>query len=231
MDTTQSYRFPSLAEFNPALIRPARRLSRIDEAAVSEAIARGYAEGRASGNAEAEKHGELAYKTARSEGLAAGHGEGLTAMQSAGEALGAALKEFNQQRASLTQECEQFCVDLTLAIVSRIVEASPVRAEFVTREIRNALKLLAPEPATAIFLNPDDHKLTAESLADLPLKADDTLTSGHARVETGRLVVEAGIEPAFAQIKSAVLEVKRARNQQTSTGSQGRARKSTKAKK
>ena len=94
-----------------------------------------------------------------------------------------------------------------MAVVARLVEASAVRAEFVARAVAAALRVLAPEPPSAIFLNPADRKLAQDAFAGLPLKDDETLASGHARVEAGRLLVEAGIEPAFEQIKAALLEV------------------------
>ena len=229
MSTAQSYRFPTLSEFDPAILSlGVRSRSRADEAAVTDAIARGYAEGRARGETEAAAASSSARDDGFREGLAAGHEEGRGEMLRSAEALGAALAEFNEQRATLSRECEQFCVDLALAIVARIVDESPIRAEFVTREVSKALKLLAPDPATEIHLNPDDYKLAKDAFAGLPLKDDPTLTSGHVRVEAGRLLVEAGIEPAFEQIKSAVLEVKKQRTQQRAAKGATKTRARTK---
>jgi flagellar biosynthesis/type III secretory pathway protein FliH len=214
MNSAQTFRFPTMSEFNPALIsNGARRRSRADEEAVADAIARGYAEGLSRGEHEGNAIATQVREEARREGRAAGHAEGQAGMLATAAALGAALADFNEQRGTLTRECEQFCVDIALAVVARIVDESPVRAEFVTREIAKALKLLAPEAPTAIYLNPDDHKLTKGAFDGLPLKEDPTLESGNTRVEAGRLLVEAGIKPALEQIKSAVLEVKKQRTQ------------------
>ncbi|HUA35769.1 MAG TPA: FliH/SctL family protein [Candidatus Binataceae bacterium] len=230
MSTAQSYRFPTLSEFDPAVLSLGiRSRSRADETAVADAITRGYAEGRERGETEVAAAVSSARENGFREGLASGHEEGRVEMLRTAEALGAALAEFNEQRATLSHECEQFCVDLALAIVTRIVDESPVRAEFVTREVSKALKLLAPEPATEIHLNPDDHKLAKDAFAGLPLKDDATLSPGHVRVEAGRLLVEAGIEPALEQIKSAVLEVKKqrtlARAAKTATKTRTRTKK------
>lgn len=232
MSTAQTYRFPTMTEFSPSVHGSgARRRSRSDEQAIAEAIARGFAEGRADGESVGAASAATVREDARREGLAAGHEEGRAGIVLTAEALGAALAEFKEQRATLTRECEQFCVDLALAIVSRIAETSPVRAEFVTREVAKALKVLAPEAATAIYLNPDDHKLAKDAFEGLPLKEDPRIPSGHSRVEAGRLLVESGIEPALEQIKSAVLEVKKQRTQPKAASAKKAPSKASKAKK
>jgi flagellar biosynthesis/type III secretory pathway protein FliH len=228
MSTAQAYRFPNLSELEPAIASfGARRRSRTDEAAIANAISRGYEEGRSRGETEANAVIAAARDEAFRKGLTAGQEEGRAAVLNTAQALGAALAEFNEQRTTLSRECEQFCVDIALAIVARIVDESPVRAEFVTREVTKALKVLTPEQPTAIYLNPDDHKLAKDAFADLPLHEDGNLVSGHARIEAGRLLVEAGIEPAFEQIKSAVLEMKKQRTQPRAASSKKAAAKTT----
>ena len=78
----------------------------------------------------------------------------------------------------------------------------------VVRSVKCALKALAPENPSAIFLNPKVSKHVAVATEGLPLRDDENLSTGSARVEAGRLLVESSIDEAFEQIRTAVLELK-----------------------
>ena len=65
-------------------------------------------------------------------------------MNSAADALRAALEAFDLDRVKVATEAEAFCVDLALAIVERIIETDKARAEFARRATKAALKALAP---------------------------------------------------------------------------------------
>ena len=43
---------------------------------------------------------------------------------------------------------------------------------------------------------------------ELPLRDDENLSNGDARVEAGRLLVQGSIDEAFEQIRNAILELK-----------------------
>lgn len=178
------------------------------EAARADAIARGSAEGLERGREEAKLEARELLESSYREGIAKGHADGLAEMNGAAEALRGALDEFSLERANVVAEAESFCVNLTLAVVARLIDADETRAEFVRRSVAKALQALAPEAPTAVFLNPSDLKCVAETMSDLPLQEDATLASGTSRVEAGRLLVESTLEEAFNQLRSAVLETK-----------------------
>jgi flagellar biosynthesis/type III secretory pathway protein FliH len=177
-------------------------------AAFAEADARGHADGLARGREEAKTEARELLETSYQDGITRGQAAGLAEMKLAAESLGDALRNFELERANLLAEAEAFCADLALAIVARLVEADKVRAEFIHRTTQLALKVLAPEAPTAVFLNPVDCKAAAKAMRDLPLREDATLAPGTARVEAGRLLVESSLDEAFAQVRSAVLETK-----------------------
>lgn len=176
--------------------------------AFSDATGRGYAEGLARGREEARGEARQLLETSFQEGIARGHAAGLAELNLAAESLRDALRAFELERANLPAEVEAFCADLALAIVTRIVAADKVRAEFIHHTTQAALKALAPEAPTAVFLNPADFKAAVRAMSDLPLREDATLAPGTSRVEAGRLLVESSIDEAFAQVRSAVLETK-----------------------
>ena len=213
MTHAQTFEFPALGEFNRfgQRVAPEAVEDPCEQNAYREAIARGYAEGLAQGRAEAESVTEIAAATARQQGIELGRAEGLAEMQQLAAALGEAFAGFEAEHAALVREAEALCVDLALAIVARLVETNAVRAEFVSRTARASLKVLAPEAPAVIFVNPSDRKLSGKALERLTVRDDDTLVSGSVRVEAGRLLVEGGIDLAFEQIRSAVVEVKNRR--------------------
>jgi len=207
-----TYSFPTLVEMGRLCGNESSAAGAgSDQLAVEQAIADGYQTGLLQGQAAAEAIAKEVTQAARKEGFEQGRNEGLAGLRPVADALSEALSALSQEETNLVRECESFCVDLTLAIVARLIEVDTVRAEFVSRAVAAALKVLAPQPPSAIFMNPTDRAYAQPVLQGLPLQDDETLTTGHTRVEAGRLVVEAGIEDALAQIQSAVLNVKRGR--------------------
>ncbi len=208
MATAKSFAFPARSNLDRFERQAEQARNARLEAALADAIARGYTEGLARGREEATCEARELLESSTREGLAQGHAAGLDQMNLAAAALRNALDAFVAERAELAAEAEAFCVDLALAIVARLVEADKTRAEFVRRSTQAALKALAPEAPTAVFLNPADLKCAGKPMKDLPLQEDETLAPGTARVEAGRLLVESSIEEAFAQVRTAVVEVK-----------------------
>src|ERR1039457_2586630 len=158
MTTAKSFAFPARSRLD-AFERAADHARNAElEAALADAIARGYAEGRARGREEPQADARELLESSSREGSERGHAAGLAEMNTAAEALRSALGAFDLERANVVAEAEAFCVDLALAIVGRVVEADKPRADFVRRSTQAALKALAPEAPTAVFLNPADLK-------------------------------------------------------------------------
>ncbi len=178
------------------------------EAALADAIARGYAEGLGRGREEAKAEARSLLETSCREGLERGHAAGLAEMTSAADALRAALEAFDLDRVKVATEAEAFCVELAVAIAERIIETDKARAEFARRATNAALKALAPAAPSAVYLNPADLKCIGTSMSELPLKEDATLAPGTSRVQAGRLLVESSLDEAFAQVRAAVIEIK-----------------------
>ena len=206
--TAKSFAFPARNKLDAFEQQASQARNAQLEAALADAIARGYAEGLARGRQEAKAEAKDLLETSGREGREDGHEAGLAEMNSAADALRAALEAFEVDRTKVLTEAEAFCVDLVLAIVGRIIESDKARAEFARRATQAALKALAPAAPTAVFLSPEDLKLAGKAMSSLPLQEDATLASGTSRVEAGRLLVESSMDEAFTQIRAAVIEVK-----------------------
>jgi flagellar biosynthesis/type III secretory pathway protein FliH len=204
----QPYAFPLMSKLDESLLAAERAREAQLEAARNDAIAKGVAQGIAQGRLEAQIEARQLLQQSRQEGLDRGYADGLDEMRQAASALRAGLVEFEGQRAQIISEAGAFCVDLALAIVARLVETDSVRNEFVLRSVKSALRALAPENPTAVFVNPKVHQHLARAMEDLPLRDDENIATGNARVEAGRLLVQSSIADAFELIRSAVLESK-----------------------
>ena len=202
------YSFPLLRKFDDTKHAAERaRIAQL-EAVFDDATSRGFSEGVARGRHEAEVEARQLLETSHREGLQRGHAEGLEHMHRAAAALRDAHEKLELKHVQLLAEAEGFCVDVALAIAQRLAETDSIRTEFVVRSVKAALEALAPEPPTAIFLHPEVRMCVEDALKDLPLRDDDNLAHGSARVEASRLLVQTSIEKAFAQIRDAVLELK-----------------------
>jgi flagellar biosynthesis/type III secretory pathway protein FliH len=206
--TVQPYAFPMMAKLDESQLAADRARQAQLDAVLNDAIAEGLARGIAQGRQEAQLEAQQLLEQSRQQGLERGHAEGLDEMRQAASALHEALEEFEVQRSRIVSQAEAFCVDIALAVVTRLVEADSVRSEFVLRSIKSAIKALAPENPTAIFLNPKVAKHLARKIKDLPIRDDENLATGSARVEAGRLLVQSSIDDAFEQICGAVLELR-----------------------
>jgi flagellar assembly protein FliH len=199
------FSFPSLEEFLNEQRDPSARNAAAEdryEHEREEAIRQGYEEGLAQGRAAAEAELAAMREAARQEAADAARAEGPIA------ALGEALAQLEVQQREAAHQIESFGTELALAIVARLVAVDSVRADFIARLMAIALKQLAPERPQVIYVSSADHALLNDLIKDLPVKEDETLAPGQARIEAGSLFVEGAIERAFAQIKTAVLEVR-----------------------
>jgi flagellar biosynthesis/type III secretory pathway protein FliH len=206
------YAFPLLRNFDDAKRDAERaRLAQL-EAAFDDATTRGFSEGVARGQREAEAAARQLLEESHREGLQSGHAEGLEQMERAAAALRDAYDKLQIECARMRADAEGFCVEVALAIAQHFAEADSVRTEFIVRSVKAAVEAIAPEPPKAIFLHPDVRVRVEHALKDLPLRDDENLAHGSARVEAGRLLVQSSIEEAFAQIRDSVLELKANRN-------------------
>ncbi|HTY53849.1 MAG TPA: FliH/SctL family protein [Candidatus Binataceae bacterium] len=208
--TATVYSFPSLGE-----VLGGHREPRVQNAPApqtdeerEEALRKGYEEGLAQGRAAAEAELETIRLTARQEAADAGHAEGLAQAESPLAALSEALAQVENERRQMAQQIENFATELAVSMVGRLIEVDSVRADFIARMVASALKALAPQRPQVIYVSPADRALLEDRLKELPIKEDETLSPGLARVETGSLFVEGGIEHAFEQLKAAVFEVR-----------------------
>jgi len=208
LSSAKSFAFPARNKLD-AFERQAGQARNAElQAALADAIARGYAEGLARGREEAQAEARELLERSSREGLDRGHAAGLAEMKIAADALRSALDAFNLECANVAAEAEAFCADLALAIAGRMIDSDKARAEFARRSTQAALKALAPAAPSAVFLNPADLKIAGKAMNDLPLQEDATLAPGTSRVEAGRLLVESSLDEAFAQVRSIVSEVK-----------------------
>jgi flagellar biosynthesis/type III secretory pathway protein FliH len=217
----EPYAFPRMRKLDE-LRRDADRAREAQlEAALNDAIAKGIEEGVVRGRAQAETEAQTLLERSHRDGLELGRAEGLIEMREAAAALHEALAQFDLQRQQIIAEGEAFCVEVALAIVARLVETNSARTEFVVSSVQSALKTLAPENPTAVYLHPKVRKRIARAMNGLPLQDDENLASGSARVEAGRLLVQSSIDEAFERIRTAILELKAKRQAAVSDGVTG----------
>jgi flagellar assembly protein FliH len=206
---SEPFSFPDAAQFEVQAHESANnREIAAQQRALQEAIARGYAEGFAQGQTDAASASKEMFEEARQQGFAAGRNEGSIGPAQAAAALRQALESFDEWRAHLHDQVESFCIDLTLAIVERLVGLNDTRTDFVNRTIRAAIVALDPEMPQRICVHPTSASLAASAFPDLPVRPDDSVPPGGARIEGGRLLVDSSIQEAFDQIKGAVLETR-----------------------
>ena len=204
--TPAPYSFPDPAKLAAieAASKPAAPAR--DDVALQEAIAHGYRDGFAHGEAAARLAAQEISQQARSEGFAAGRQEGFQQVAQAAEALRRALVEFADFRVELMARAESFCIELALAIAAKLVDVNQFRADFIRRTIHAAIKVLAPETPRTIFVNPTDVKCAESAFSELPVRPDESIAPGGVRVEAGRLLVEGGFEQALEKIQASVFE-------------------------
>jgi flagellar biosynthesis/type III secretory pathway protein FliH len=206
--TPAPYSFPDPAKL--AVIETASKPAATprDDVALQEAIARGYRDGFARGEAAARLAAQEINQQARSQGFAAGRQEGFQQVTQAADALRRALVEFADFRVELVAQAESFCVELALAMAAKLVDVNQLRADFIRRTIHAAIKVLAPEAPRTIFVNPTDVKCAESAFSELPVRPDESIAPGGVRVEAGRLLVEGGFEQALEKIRASVFEAR-----------------------
>jgi flagellar biosynthesis/type III secretory pathway protein FliH len=205
----ERYIFPNAAQLDAALhAEPSGETIEAHDKALREASQQGYTDGFQEGRAAAELAAKAIFQDAHRQGYAAGCDQGLAQAAEAAAALRQAFEQFREWRAELLNEAEAFCVELVLAIVARLVELNEDSVEFVTRTVRAAIDVFAPELPDAIFVNPANSALVASAFPQIKVCAKASIPPAGVRIEAGRLLVESNIQRAFEKIKSAVLEAR-----------------------
>ncbi|MBV8361598.1 MAG: hypothetical protein JO189_27235 [Deltaproteobacteria bacterium] len=203
----ERYAFPNAAQFDATLhVEPDRGNNEAEEQALREAMQQAYADGFEQGRAAADLAAKAIFQDAHRQGFVAGREKGLLQSTEAAAALRQAFEQFRDWQAELVNQAETFCVELVLAIVARLLELNDGNAEFVTRTVQQAVGMLAPELPQTIFVNPANSEFVASTFPELQVRAEDSIPPGGVRIEAGRLLVDANINQAFEQIKSALLE-------------------------
>ncbi|HZP45473.1 MAG TPA: hypothetical protein VFB15_07475 [Candidatus Binataceae bacterium] len=210
------YSFPDSSQLG-AIADPARQSRRRAalQAAFDEARQRGHAEGLEQGRAEAATAAQEALARARAEGYEAGIQQGLNEITELAEALRSALAQIDAERVALLAQAEALAVDLALAVVERLCGTDKARTDFIERALAAATRELAPAAPIAIHLNPANAAIGRSRLAALPIRIDPALGPGCVRVDAGRLVVEADLDQAFAELRQSLLDT-RARRRRAS---------------
>ncbi len=208
----QEYHFPKLAQLVGRASEPAHRHADRESKALRVAVEQAYERALIEARQAVKQEALAALKAARQRGFEEGLARGLERATQVIDALKRAIAEVDEMRNGLAKTLETFCVDLTLAIVSRLIEEEVVRAEFVNTLVRYGVEALAPHKPVRISLNPADISILGARLAALPVEADESVAPGHARVEAAELFVEGGIDQAFEQIRASILKTRARRN-------------------
>jgi flagellar biosynthesis/type III secretory pathway protein FliH len=214
---SQLFAFPDAAQFEVQARTPANNAEILaQQRAFQEATTRGYAEGFEQGRTQAISASKEMFEEARQQGFAEGRSQGSVEPAQAAASLRQTLELFGEWKAHLHDQAESFCIDLTLAVVERLVGLSDARADFINRTIRAAIVALDPETPQRICVHSTSVGFVASVFPDLPVRPDDSVPPGGARIEGGRLLVDSNIQEAFEQIKHAVLETRSGRTSRKS---------------
>jgi flagellar biosynthesis/type III secretory pathway protein FliH len=209
---TRSYIFPPRAALNGEPLNESAQDPR-----VAAAIAHGYQAGLALGREAAGEELKQAVATACETALEEGRQTGTAQLEQAVASMRTALAEVAALRQALVEEAESFAVELALAAAARFAEIDEVRRDFIKRAIHAGIQTLAPERPIAIVLNPADAAAATGTLEDVPVRCDESITPGGARIDAGRLLVESTLGDALEQIRAAVftMRTRRARGRRS----------------
>lgn len=163
----------------------------------------------ASGESEIEKARRLAYE----EGRGRGRAEALAGLESALQALAAALERARALAEEIPARIAPRVLDLAAAIAEKIVgrslEAEPgLFAAIVERALAETAEALT----VRLWLNPEDHRRLLEACPELldrvrarggtlEIVAAEKIPPGGCRVETELGILEAGVDCQLAEIR------------------------------
>lgn len=132
-----------------------------------------------------------AIDAAREEGFAAGLAAGREEVRPAAEALAAAVRELDGERARATGAAEEAAAELALQVAEKVLGAAlEVRPELMLEVTRGALRRLSEPTEATLLVNPEDAALTRAALADLGVEHGAELAvREERRVEPGGCIV------------------------------------------
>jgi flagellar assembly protein FliH len=158
--------------------------------------------------------------SARHEGFAEGHAEGLAAARAevavALEAMNAASRAISDLRSEIASAFEREAVDFALRLSEQVVAgALAVEPERVVAVARGALRRIADRRRVTLVVNPDDLELVQTSsgsiagelggIEQLDVQADRRVGRGGAVARTVEGEVDAGIETQLVQARELVV--------------------------
>lgn len=140
---------------------------------------------------------------ARAEGYAEGVAAGRAEIAPAVEALVAAMRALQEERAASAERTERAAAELAVQIAEKVLGAAlEVKPELVLEVVRGALRRLAEPQESTLLVNPEDVELvraaveglSAEHGAPLTVRAERRVGRGGCVVRTRAGEIDADIE-------------------------------------
>lgn len=138
-------------------------------------------------------------------------------LESATQALAAALDDVGRLRETLTRNSKQDMLRLVMTVAEQVIrEQAAVDGKVVLNVIENALHEAVRSDHYRIFVNPQDLAAVVEQkplfltsisgLKNVHVEADETITTGGCRVDSEFGAVDATLETQLATIRAALHE-------------------------
>lgn len=155
---------------------------------------------------------ERVYQEAHASGYAAGHEEGIRAVQAVSERFAALTDGLSRGLAEIEQQVAEQLLALAIEIASQVVRQSlHIRPELLLPVVREALTTLhLHHGQPLLFVNPDDAALVRSHLGEQlahsswRIVEDRTLTAGGCRLQLGASEVDATLETRWRRVIEAI---------------------------
>ncbi len=165
----------------------------------------------------AREEAEALREQARAEGYDAGRAEGLRTLAEAAERLEGLCKELAGYKAALYQEARDQVLELTLALVQKLLGPLTEDTEgVVVRVVERALQVLSDRETLTIRVNPDDLQVLLEAkprlmrsfdgIRQLAVVEDPAVRRGGCQVQTPTAEIDARLETQLEELVRAVRE-------------------------
>ena len=167
--------------------------------------------------ARAREEAEALREQARAEGYEAGRAEGLRTLAEGAEHLEGLCRDLAGHKAALYREARDQVVELTLALVQKLL--GPLTEEMegvVVRVVERALQVLSDRETLTIRVNPDDLQVLLEAkprlmrsfdgIRQLAVVEDPAVRRGGCQVQTPTAEIDARLETQLEELVRAVRE-------------------------
>jgi|SRR5581483_5911082 len=172
--------------------------------AVHAAEKMGFERGYAAGAAEAECRWTRMLERERQAAFEEGRSRGRHDIASLSAALSEAISQYRKRLEAAEGEIESFAIELSLAVIRKILGKRNSRGEFIRRIVREGLSAVSPLKPSRILLNPGDIELYEEKHG-LNVEADASLAPGDVRIDAGRLFASGSLEEAIEEMRKSIL--------------------------